>query len=307
LGKKWLFKLEVAGLYPKNIMAQEKRIAFVICYFGKLPWYFEYFVHSCKYNATIDFFIYTDDTLLMIVLPSNVKLVYTTLPEISLLFSEKLGFVVKISYGYKLCDFKPTYGLIFSDILKDYDFWGHCDIDIILGNIRDFITGDILEDYDLISVRHDWISGCFLLYRNDKKLNTLFKKSKDYKKVLSSDIHYCFDETNFAHAEFTLGKSYRDINTEVESMMHVVKKMEDANYIKPFFDFFIIEGRPGRLYWIKGKLLYRKRFEVLLYHLIYLKRHYVPATKRLNIPDYFCITPTRILNKRQPKLMTDEF
>src|SRR5471030_363722 len=105
-------------------MKPETSVALINCYFGKLPWYFDYFVHSCKYNPTIDFFIITDDRSRAAELPPNVKLIYKTLNDISLLASEKLGFAVNISYGYKLCDFKPAYGLIFSELLNGYDFWG---------------------------------------------------------------------------------------------------------------------------------------------------------------------------------------
>ncbi len=109
---------------------KNKSILLLSCYFGKLPWYFDYFVHSCKYNPTVSFLIITDDDTYTKPLPGNVKLIYKTLNDISLLATEKLGFEINIKYGYKLCDFKPAYGLIFSELLKEYDFWGHCDIDI---------------------------------------------------------------------------------------------------------------------------------------------------------------------------------
>jgi hypothetical protein len=72
---------------------------------------------------------------------------------------EKLGFGVNIKHSYKLCDFKPAYGFIFFELIENYDFWGYCDIDIIFGSIRDFITKEILESHDLISTRPDWIPG----------------------------------------------------------------------------------------------------------------------------------------------------
>ena len=33
----------------------------IVCYMGKLPWYFDYFAHSCGFNLYIDFYIITDD------------------------------------------------------------------------------------------------------------------------------------------------------------------------------------------------------------------------------------------------------
>ena len=45
-----------------------------------------------------------------------------------------------VNSPYKLCDYKPVYGLIFDEDLQDYDFWGHCDVDLIFGDIRKFIN-----------------------------------------------------------------------------------------------------------------------------------------------------------------------
>jgi|ERR1700744_469943 len=281
-------------------MKQHKSLALLVCYLGKLPWYFDYFVHSCKFNATVDFYIITNDDTWCKPLSPNVKLIYKTFEEVSALASDKLGFSVQITFGYKLCDFKPAYGVIFSDILRQYDYWGHCDIDIILGNIRDFITDGLLENYDMISVRPDWIPGCFLLYKNIDKMNRLFLLSKDYKKVFVTDKHYCFDETNFAHDEFKAGKSYTEINTEIESMMHVVKKMEKEGYIRPLFDFFMIEGLPGKLKWKDGRMFYRNKYEILLFHLMYLKEIYKPRPRRNGVSNSFTISPTKIYHQQIP-------
>ena len=236
----------------------------------------------------------TDDNTYTKELPSNVKLIFTTLSEISSIATTKLGLDVNISYAYKLCDFKPAYGVIFSELLTGYDFWAFGDLDVIYGDIRNFITNELLESYELISVRPDWVPGCFSLFKNIEKMNRLYTYSKDYQKVFTSDKHYCFDETNFAHDEFTAGKSYKEIRTEIESMTHVVKKLEGANYIKSYFDLFIIEGLPGKLRWTQGKLTYRNRFEILLYHLIRMKKIYAPKRPIVRISGSFAISQTRI-------------
>lgn len=288
-------------------MNYTKSIALVICYFGKVPWYFNYFIHSCKYNPSVDFFLITDDSGYENGLPENVKFLYMTLNEVSELASDKLSFKVNVEHPYKLCDFKPAYGFIFSDILKDYDFWGYCDLDVIFGNICEFMTEDLLDNHDVISVRSDWLTGCFLLFKNTLKVNTLFFHSKDYQKVFTARKHYCFDETNFKHTEFTDGITYDEIESEIESMTHVVKKMEAKNYIKPYFDLHIIEGGSfGKLLWDDGKLIYKNRFEVLLYHLIDFKRHYFPEKTNLLVPDRFTISPTKIYHKPKSKIIPAE-
>jgi len=275
-----------------------KSIAVLICFFGNLPWYFNYFVHSCKYNPTIDFYIITDDRNWLNKLPVNVKMIYKNMKDFNQMATQKLGFATNIRKGYKLCDFKPAYGFLFSDLVEGYDFWGHGDIDVIYGDIRHFITGDILDNYELISIRHDFLTGYFLLFRNNIKVNTLFMQSKDYKKVLKSEVHYCFDETNFQYNDFTDILIYPRKEREVESMTHLVKRLEKNNQLKVFFDLYSIEGLPGKLKWEKGKLYYRNQYEILLYHMIYLKNVYKPKRIPDEIPETFFISPTRIYYRK---------
>lgn len=277
---------------------ESKRICIIICYIGKLPWYFQYFAHSCIYNSTIDFLLIIDDKIFSIHLPKNMRIVYKSLDEINYLFSDKLSFPINIQNSYKLCDFKPAFGFLFQDYIKDYHFWGHGDIDVIFGDIRLFITNELLSKNDLICVRHDFLSGYFLLFKNTRKMNLLFTESKDYKKVFSSEKHYCFDETNFHFSSFSQNLPLSEINSEIESMMHVVRKMELKNEIRTFFDFMVIEGLPGRLKWSNGKLFYKNKYEILLYHLILFKKVYRPKHLTGTIPNEFRISPTRIYHSR---------
>lgn len=275
-----------------------KSVAIVICYIGKLPWYFDYFSLSCIYNPSIDFIIVTDDISCKKPVSKNLKFLYKTLVELNDIATEKLGFRTQLTTPYKLNDFKPTYGLLFSDILADYDFWGYGDIDIIFGDIRAFITEELLSNYDLISIRDDYIPGCFMLFRNNEKMRMMFTYSKDYVAVFSNERHFCFDETNFHYEEFGKNIHYSLVISEVESMMHVVKKLEEQNIIKPYFDFHIIEGKFGKLSWNKGKLKFKNKYEAILYHLIKFKDNYNPKRNLKKIPESFNISPTRIYRKK---------
>ncbi|MEO6233365.1 MAG: DUF6625 family protein [Ferruginibacter sp.] len=271
-----------------------EKIAILTCWHGKYPWYFPYFIHACSYNPTIDFYIITDNEEAILNKPVNVLIVQKKLDELKAIANKKLGFSVSINNAYKLNDFKPAYGFIFSGIVKNYDFWGHSDLDIIYGDIRNFLNSEVLTQYDFISLRHDYTTGCFCLYRNKKKINTLFKNSKDYKLVLSNPQHYCFDECNFAWAELRTGKSILELNTPIESFTYVVKKAAINNEIKAHFDFILIEGRTGRVVFDKGKITYKKKFEAILYHLVELKKIYSPEKVPKKIPARYCISSTRI-------------
>lgn len=168
------------------------KIALIVPYFGKFPNYFQLWLNSCKINPTIDWMVYTDDQR-HFDYPSNVHVTYTTLQSIKQLAEDKLMMSVNLSMTYKLCDLKVVYGIIFQDDLKEYDFWGYCDVDVIWGNLRRFITDEMLSKYDRI---FQWGHCC--LMRNVPKINYSFELVKEdvleYKRVLSSPLYCGFDE-----------------------------------------------------------------------------------------------------------------
>lgn len=264
-------------------------IVLINCYFGKFPWYFPFFIKSCVTNPTIDFIVfsdavYTDD------LPKNVRIIPFSLSAFNLLATKKLGFDIDLKNAYKLCDFKPAYGVIFSEYLTAYDFWGMCDIDIILGRIREFMTEELLDEYDVINTRHDYLTGSFMLFRNGDVINNLFTKSKDYKKVFTSDVHYCFDECNFKHAQMEHEISIFDVPCEIESMEHIIRREMELGSSNVFFDFLVVDGLSGKLKWDNGVLGYDNKFEILLYHLIQYKSNVLSQNVTwFNIPNVFFI------------------
>jgi hypothetical protein len=216
------------------------------------------------------------------------------LNDISKLASKKLKLPINIQTPYKLCDFKPTYAFLFPELIDGYDFWGHFDLDVVYGNIRYFLNEDILSKNDVITCRHDYISGTFTLFKNKREINKLFMKSKDYKNVLCSEEHFCFDECNFLFEELQHGASIFDFPNSIESMTHVVKSEQRKGRINAFFDFMILEGNPGKIKWEKGRVYYKDEFEALLYHLIKFKTE-CKRPKILNpIPHKYFFTPHKI-------------
>lgn len=161
----------------------------IIPYFGKIPDYFNLWLKSAEKNPDFTFFIYTDLDF-KVREDSNVKIKYTTFDDLKDRIKNLFGKKSKIKSPYKLCDYKPAYGLIFEDDIKEFDFWGFCDIDIILGNLNHFITEDIFENYDKI-----FFHGHFSLFRNCEKMNKLFLKK--YKNVC--DYEYAFTTNYICH------------------------------------------------------------------------------------------------------------
>jgi hypothetical protein len=271
------------------------KIILINCYLGKLPWYFEYFLKSCETNPTIDFILFLDDNVTGTI-PENVQIINYNLEKFNTLASNKLNLDIDIKSGYKLCDFKPAYGIIFEEYINNYNFWGVCDIDLVFGRIREFMTDDLLNQYDVISVKDSFPSGYFLLFKNKNKINNLFKKSKDYKKIFQTSKNYCFDECGGTYDEVIRGINILDTDTETESIHHILIKEKDN--INVHFDLLIIEGTPGNLKWNKGILSYKDEFEILLYHFSNYKNNNFSAIKKWGrIPNIFYIDKYNIRKK----------
>jgi len=271
------------------------KFAIIIPYYGKFPWYFDFFLHSASFNPSVDILIVTDlqkpDYC-----PDNVHFIKMSLQEVRLLASNKLNLDVKIDYPYKLCDLKPAYGYIFSDLLQPYPFWGIGDIDVIYGNIREFITEELLSTFDVISVRPEYISGFFCLYRNIQPVNELFMESRDYRKVYSDPRLYFFDECSNKHDLLVANVSVYDIDWEIQSMTYITRKAHDEGRINALFDFFVIEYVPGRLKWDHGTLSYNNKWEAMLYHMNHFKRTAkIPKMTYHTIPDCYFIKKVRIV------------
>jgi hypothetical protein len=170
-----------------------KKICFVVVYFGKWPIWFPAFLHSCKENPTINWIFFTDCGSPTHHSP-NVVFYHQTLPEMRELLRKKIGKDAILESAYKVCDYKPTYGVVFDDYLNEFDFWGHCDVDIIWGDIRKYTTEEILDEYDIFSTRKGRISGHFSLFRNTLSINQLFRQSSEFAEVVQQVACRAFDE-----------------------------------------------------------------------------------------------------------------
>ena len=168
-----------------------KSIIIIIPYFGKLPKMFHIWKASALANATIDFLIITDDE--SVTTEKNIKILHSSFKECKRQIQSVLGFDISLDSPYKLCDYRPTYGCVFSSYTKKYDFWGFGDMDLVYGNIRYFLTDDILNSYWVIS---GW--GHFTLYKNNNYCNNFFKTRikgfQYYKDVFTNSKNCVFDE-----------------------------------------------------------------------------------------------------------------
>ena len=148
-----------------------KSIVFIIPYYGTFPSYFQLWLDSCKLNPSVDWLIFTDIKT-PYDYPPNVRIIDKSFMQLKDYIQSMFDFQIRLDAPYKFCDFKVAYGDIFQEYIRDYDYWGYCDIDVIWGDIRKFLTDKILDaGYDKIFDR-----GHCTLYRNTKENNQTYRQ-----------------------------------------------------------------------------------------------------------------------------------
>lgn len=170
-------------------------IALIVVYLGRIPSYFDVWLKSCAANPNVTFLYFTDQSLHGVSIPENVRTYNITLADINIRLNVLFNQDYKVANAYKMCDLRPLYGELFAEELKSFDFWGHCDVDMVFGQISHFITDEILARYDKVLTL-----GHFTLYRNTDKINSVYRvldKRNRYKDVLTTDDSCFFDEGIF--------------------------------------------------------------------------------------------------------------
>lgn len=166
-------------------------IGIVVLYFGKKPISYDAWEATAVTNDTIDFYIFTD--IPEIKDNKNIRVITCSFEECRQMIQKVMNFKISLESPYKLCDYKPTYGLVFHNWLKDYDFWGYCDLDVVFGDLREFFTDDALKYSDRCLE-----NGHISLWKNNEKMNTMFKyyerEGENYEKVYKSPDSFYFDE-----------------------------------------------------------------------------------------------------------------
>ena len=130
--------------------------------------------------------------------PPNVFYYPTTLEAVRELASSRLGVEVALHGPRKLCDMKPTYGMLFEEHLSDFDFWGFCDLDIIWGNIRSFWTDEILDNHDLVTTRKELVAGHMCILRNSPDCRRLPLEHPRFREIMQDPNHHWYDEKGFS-------------------------------------------------------------------------------------------------------------
>jgi hypothetical protein len=190
--------MELAGTPGRGEEASAPSICFVVPYMGSWPPWFPAYLQSCRYNPSIRWIFFTDCET-PAGAPDNVEFVRGSLRNFGKLFKRKTGIRASVETPYKLCEYKPAYGLVFEDYLAGFDFWGHCDVDVIWGDIRGRLaTDEILAGYDVVSPYKKRITGACALYRNTDEINRLARDDDLFRWVAAQSEFMRYDEHRWA-------------------------------------------------------------------------------------------------------------
>lgn len=283
-----------------------KKITLIIPYFGIFPAYYQLFLDSCAHNEEIDWLIFTDNQQ-EYRYPPNVHTVFWTFEELKNYIGSKFDFSISLNEPYKLCDYKPAYGYIFEDYLKESDYWGYCDLDLIFGDIKKFINEECFEIYDKIGHL-----GHLTLYRNTQDINILFMQA-NIQKIFGNSQIFVFDEWGLENINSLFIKngkkvlfwnSFLDVYPYDDNFKRIITKIERDNEIKisiyrnklPF----IAAYYSGKVF--QEGILLKKSKEFAYIHL-QKRRMRVDFELSGNIRDEYVIIPERFCSRKKCSLI----
>jgi len=264
------------------------RIAVIAVYIGKLPNWTQLWLKTCANNPGIQFFLATDQVDSLTSLPDNVSPIPVTLSGLRDRFSEVAGFKVELPVPYKICDYKPLFGLVFSEYLRSFRYWAHVDMDMLFGNISAFIPWESIEQYERLFHR-----GHFALFRNTDTGNNLFRlPHPDFplERFFCNPKYMLFDETVgmvrlLEHNKFPQFER----NDVIGDLTHKSPRMALTNKSldRRCEAFAINDGRAIQIYENHGRIETR---EFMYFH--FQKRYYpAPDFREFSEVNNFLITP----------------
>ena len=288
-----------------------KSVVLILPYFGKFPEIFPLFLKTAEKNPNINFLIISDSEE-NINYPKNVIILSQTFSEFRKLMEKQLGQTIALEKPYKLCDYKPIYGYVLSEQIKQYDYWGYCDCDLIWGDLYSFIEPLMEKNYDKI-----FASGHLTLYRNTQENNELFRTLDEgtlFSEMSKDNQIYWFDEDyqgkNNIHDLFL--KSGKKVfaedfsvnfNIDTNCFQRKMYSPENRTYID-------IPYEKEQYYWDAGKIYQVKKREesiaITEYPYIHFQLRYMHGIQCALSEERFKIVPNRFLKcDKIPRTLED--
>ena len=269
-----------------------KKIVLIFPYFGKLPVQYGMWRASAIENPTVDFMFFTDAD----VEPApNIIVHKMKFGDFREIVQSAFDFPIVLDRPYKLCEYKQAYGYILKDFIRDYDFWGYGDVDLVYGDIRHFLTDDILQSY-LFFLGEGHLS----LLRNNQDATTYFMKIEpgyqDYHNAFTTTNITFFDEFGYKGC----GDKWRDCRPQdywderPYDNISKPKKAYHFNSVAPRnWSKVVFEHKKGKLFMIRiGENGNVERRESLYAHF----QHRQNMRDKVKHYEHFLVTPDVIID-----------
>src|SRR5215218_1953630 len=164
-------------------------VRLVVPYFGARPSYFPLVVRSMAANPDISWLLLTEQPVPDA--PPNVAVQLCEFEDFASRVRSFFDFEISLERPYKMCDFRPAFGEIFAEELAGYDFWGHSDLDVVFGRIRDHLPVAAFEADKIL------FNGNFSLYRNSAETAGWYRHEVGkvtYRDAMTNPAAMHFDE-----------------------------------------------------------------------------------------------------------------
>lgn len=172
---------------------ETEKICVLLFYFGELPAWIDIWKHTAALNSTINFILFQDK--IQTINEGNVSLIRFSLGEFNR--NPKLAELgISCKSPYKICDFRPLFGYLFSEILSDYTYWGWGDLDVFYGDLSETVAPGFGR-YDYIATGWNGESGPLAFFRNTEAVNHLWRRIPDVREKLNSRESFALDEKDF--------------------------------------------------------------------------------------------------------------
>lgn len=231
-----------------------KKIILVLPYFGKLPSFFDVWLHSAINNTTIDFLIVTDCEIKTN--GKNIKVVHKTFTEFREMCQAIVDYPIALEVPYKLCDWRPLYGKVLNQYFKGYDFWGFVDCDTVLGDIRKMLTEMALDKYNhFLCLGHMQLQKIDDPHYDEVLANVKAQGKYPLQYVLQHPENFCVDELPYGipltywklHPDLFFCEYYptgRPLYDEITpNYKHFVDMYNDKDYLGKYYYLYHFYGK----------------------------------------------------------------
>lgn len=260
-------------------------IVILIPYFGAWPEWIDLFFETARRNPRIDFLVLTDCDAERFA-AQNIEVRRISFENYVARARSWLGLPFDPPDGYKLCDLRPMFGALHEEEFSGHDFYGWCDTDLLLGDVRSFYSDEILARHDVLSTHADRVSGHFALFRNTRRNRTMYRRIYQWQRYLMEPEFIGLDEpsitkaylwTIFDHANAKYGWRLDNSATRLfarwkRRRLYLVEQYTTPFMSEPWLDHSLDSAQPDKWFYRNGRITNNRDDREFMYlHLMNFK------------------------------------